>query len=285
MKLKQFEYLVPGTVFEACTLLQEYGAEAKILSGGTDIIVRMRDGHWKPQYLIDIKRIPALNLITYTAQEGLTIGATATLNEIAGSDIVQERYPVLAEGAHSVGSLQVRNRATLVGNICNASPLADTAPALLVYNATVTIASPAGERTLPIREFFTGPGTTVLQRGEIVTKIMLPPMANARGCYYKHARRKAVDLASVGVALLVPENPADGVRIALGAVAPVPVRAEKTEALLNAQTITAAILPRVQETIFADISPISDIRSSKEYRYTIATVLIQRGLKEILGLE
>ncbi|AZR72666.1 hypothetical protein BBF96_04235 [Anoxybacter fermentans] len=288
MKLTNFEYVVPGSVQEACQFLSEHGTEAKILCGGTDVIVRMRDGYWKPKYVVDIKRISGLNKISYDETIGLTIGATVTLNQVAGSEIVQKYYPVLAEGAHVIGSLQVRNRGTLVGNICNASPLADTAPALLVYEAEVTIAGPEGERVVPISEFFTGPGKTVLKIGEMVTKVTVPPITDAVGRYFKHARRKAVDLSSVGVAVLVLGKDGDKVkevRIALGAVAPTPVRAKNAEALLKDVTITPELLEKVKEAVVSDISPISDIRASKEYRTEISQILVKRGIEEILGWE
>ncbi|MCK4257645.1 MAG: xanthine dehydrogenase family protein subunit M [Halanaerobiales bacterium] len=287
MKLAQFQYLVPKTVEEACQFLVEYGPGAIVLCGGTDVVVRMRDGVIKPEYLVDIKKIPELNKIHYDETVGLTIGATATLNEISNSEVVQKYYSVLSDGAHEIGSLQVRNRGTLVGNICNASPLADTAPALLVYNAKVKIQGIQGTRVVPIGEFFTGPGSTVLESGEIVTEVIIPPITDAEGKYFKHARRKAVDLSSIGVAVLVlgkNENEISEVRIALAAVAPTPVRAKNTEALLKNAKITPELLEKVKETVLTDISPISDIRASKEYRYEISSVLVKRGIEEILGM-
>lgn len=288
MRIGNFEYVVPGSIKEACQFLVEHGADARIFNGGTDVVIRVRDGHWNPKYLVDIKRIPALKELAYDDVNGLTIGATVTLNQLGSLEAVHQYYPVLIEGAHVVGSLQVRNRGTLVGNICNASPLADTAPALLVYGADVTIANVDGERVVPIQEFFVGPGKTVVQPGEIVTKVTIPPVHNGEGKYFKHARRKAVDLSSVGVAVLVvgkDGNHVDEVRIALGAVAPTPVRAKHAEALLQNATVTPELLEQVKEAIGNDISPISDIRASKEFRLEISKVLTKRGIAEILGLE
>ncbi|MCK4257994.1 MAG: FAD binding domain-containing protein [Halanaerobiales bacterium] len=287
MKLNSFDYVVTSSVMEACQFLAEHGKEAKILCGGTDVVIRIREGHWKPKYLVDIKRIPGLNEVSYDEKNGLTIGAAVTLNQLGRYDFIREKYPVLIEGAHVVGSLQVRNRATMVGNICNASPLADTAPSLLVYDAEVTIASVEGERVVSIHDFFTGPGKTVVQEGEMVTKVTLPPIENAEGDYYKHSRRKAVDLACIGVAVLVvgkDGNKIKEARIALGAVAPTPVRARTAEALLKDATVTPELLEQVKEAVAKDISPISDIRASKEHRIEIAQVLAKRGIQEALGL-
>lgn len=153
--MKEFEYFKPDSIKETISILSRYGGKAQILNGGTDLIVGIRDKIIQPEYVVDIKAIPQLNKITYSEQDGLHIGATVTLNEISDSKVVQRNYPILAEVCKTVGSYQVRNRATLVGNICNASPAADTAPPLLVLEAKVNIIGPTGEKIVPINEFFT----------------------------------------------------------------------------------------------------------------------------------
>jgi len=176
--LKEFEYLKPDSIKETISILFQFGEKAQILNGGTDLIVEMREKIIQPEYLVDIKAIPQLNIITYNKQDGLNIRATVTLSEISNSIAVQTHYPFLVKACKTVGSYQVRNRATLVGNICNASPAADTAPPLLVLKAKVNIIGPTGEKIFPINQFFTGVKKNILKKGEIVTSITIPQLAN-----------------------------------------------------------------------------------------------------------
>jgi len=222
-----------------------------------------------------------LNRITYNKQDGLNIGATVTLNEISNSKIVQTNYPILAKACKTVGSYQVRNRATLAGNICNASPAADTAPPLLVLEAKVNIISLVGEKMIPINQFFTGVKKNVLKKGEFVTSVTVPPIKDKwTGVYLKQGRKKDVDLATVGVAVVCIR---DEVRIALGAVAPVPIRAFKTEELLKGKAIDEPLLEKIVKSALAEVSPISDIRSSKEYREEIIKILLKRAILQAKG--
>ena len=279
--MKEFEYLKPDSIKETILVLSQYGEKAQILNGGTDLIVEMRDKIIQPEYLVDIKAIPQLNRITYNKQDGLNIGATVTLNEISNSKVVQTHYPILVKACKTVGSYQVRNRATLVGNICNASPAADTAPPLLVLEAKVNITGPTGEKIVPINQFFTGVKKNILKKGEIVTSITIPPIKEKWvGVYLKQGRKKEVDLATVGVAVVCIR---DEVRIALGAVAPVPVRAFKTEELLKGKTIDESLLEKAGRSALTEVSPISDIRSSQEYREEIIKVLVRRAILQAKG--
>ncbi len=279
--LKEFEYLKPDSIKEIISILSQFGEKAQILNGGTDLIVEMRDKIIQPEYLVDIKAIPQLNRITYNKQDGLNIGATVTLNEISNSKVVQTHYPILVKACKTVGSYQVRNRATLVGNICNASPAADTAPPLLVLEAKVNIIGPTGEKIVPINQFFTGVKKNILKKGEIVTSITIPPIKGKWvGVYLKQGRKKEVDLATVGVAVVCIR---DEVRIALGAVAPVPVRAFKTEELLKGKTIDESLLEKAGKSALTEVSPISDVRSSQEYREEIIKVLVRRAILQAKG--
>ncbi|MFH1939245.1 MAG: xanthine dehydrogenase family protein subunit M [bacterium] len=280
--MKKFEYLRPDSIKETISILSQHGERARILNGGTDLIVEMRDKIIQPEYLVDIKAIPQLNRITYNKQDGLNIGATVTLNEISNSKVVQTHYPILVKACKTVGSYQVRNRATLVGNICNASPAADTAPPLLVLEAKVNIIGPTtGEKIVPINQFFTGVKKNILKKGEIVTSITIPPIKGKWvGVYLKQGRKKEVDLATVGVAVVCIR---DEVRIALGAVAPVPVRAFKTEELLRGKTIDESLLEKAGKSALTEVSPISDIRSSQEYREEIIKVLVRRAILQAKG--
>lgn len=279
--MKEFEYLKPDSIKETISILSQFGGKAQILNGGTDLIVEMRDKIAQPEYLVDIKAIPQLSRITYNKQDGLNIGATVTLNEISNSNAVQINYPILAEACKTVGSYQVRNRATLVGNTCNASPAADTAPPLLVLEAKVNIIGPTGEKIVPITQFFTGVKKNILKKGEIVTSITIPPIKDSwTGVYLKQGRKKEVDLTTVGVAVVCIR---DEVRIALGAVAPTPIRAFKTEELLKGKIIDEPLLKKAGESALTEVSPISDIRSSQEYREEIIKVLVRRAILQAKG--
>jgi carbon-monoxide dehydrogenase medium subunit len=279
--LRKFEYLKPDSIKDTISILSQYGERARILNGGTDLIVGMRDKILQPEYVVDIKAIPQLSRITYNKQDGLNIGATVTLNEISDSKVVQRNYPILAEACKTVGSYQVRNRATLVGNICNASPAADTAPALLVLGAKVNIIDPTGEKIVPINQFFTGVKKNILKKGEIVTSVIVPSLRDEwTGVYLKQGRRKDVDLATVGVAVVCIR---DEIRIALGAVAPTPIRAFKTEELLKGKTIDESLLEKAGKSALTEVSPISDVRSSQEYREEIIKVLVRQAVLQAKG--
>jgi len=279
--LRKFEYLKPDSIKEAILILSQYGDRARILNGGTDLIVGIRDKILQPEYVVDIKTIPHLNKITYNEQEGLTIGATVTLNEISDSKVVQRNYPILAEACKTVGSYLVRNRATLVGNICNASPAADTAPPLLVLDAKVNIVGSDGEKTVPLNQFFVGVKKNILKKEEVVISLTVPPLRDKwAGVYLKQGRRKDIDLATVGVAVVCVR---DEIRIALGAVAPIPVRVFKAEELLRGKIIDESLLEETAKSALAEVSPISDIRSSKEYRKEIVKVLIRRAILQAKG--
>jgi len=279
--LRKFEYLKPDSIKETISILSQYGGKAQILNGGTDLIVGIRDKINQPEYVVDIKAIPQLNKITYSEQDGLHIGATVTLNEISDSKVVRRNYPILAEACKTVGSYQVRNRATLVGNICNASPAADTTPPLLVLEAKVNIIGPTGEKIVPINEFFTGVKKNILKKGEIVTSVIVPFLRDEwTGVYLKQGRRKDVDLATVGVAVVCIR---DEIRIALGAVAPTPIRAFKTEELLKGKTIDESLLEKAGKSALTEVSPISDVRSSQEYREEIIKVLVRRAVLQAKG--
>ena len=277
--MRKFEYLKPDSIKEAILILSQYGDRARILNGGTDLIVGIRDKILQPEYVVDIKTIPHLNKINYNEQEGLTIGATVTLNEISDSKVVQRNYSILAEACKTVGSYLVRNRATLVGNICNASPAADTAPPLLVLEAKVNIVGSDGEKTVPLNQFFMGVKKNILKKEEVVISVTVPSLRDKWvGVYLKQGRRKDVDLATVGVAVVCIR---DEIKIALGAVASIPVRAFKTEELLKGKIIDESLLEETAKSALAEVSPISDIRSSKEYREEIIKVLVKRAILQV----
>ncbi len=257
----------------------EEGEQVYPLAGGTDLIVGMRGGKFAAKTLIDIKDVPELNVLKEEDQ-GITIGAAITLNEVTGFTPVRENVPILAEGCHSVGSYSIRNRATLAGNICNASPAADTAAPLYTLDAVINIAGSGGNRAIPIMDFFIGPGKTALNKGELVQSVLIrKPYPKGKGVYLKASRTGSVDLATVGVAV---QRWGDQVKIAIGAVAATPVRAFSVEKAVNeAGEKRWADAARL---VHEDISPITDLRGSREYRYHLVEVLVRRGLEQTMGV-
>ena len=247
------------------------------LTGGTDLIVGMRGGKFAAKIIVDIKDLPELKILEENDQ-GIVIGAAVTLNEIATFKPIIDHALVLSEGAHTVGSYPIRNRATLAGNICNASPAADTAAPLMVLNAQVKITGSHGKRTVSINEFFVGPGQNVLKKGELVESVLIPrPYPNGTGVYLKASRTGSVDLATVGVAVQSWDNK---VQVAVGAVAATPVRAISVEKAVNENG--EKDLARAASLARDDISPITDLRGSREYRYHMAEVLIRRGIEKVM---
>jgi carbon-monoxide dehydrogenase medium subunit len=279
--VKSFEYYKPRSLEEASDLLLRYGEEASILNGGTDLIVRMHDGLNDPKAVIDIKGIEGLTRMDYDEADGLTIGACVTLNQMSENPILLEKYRVIAEAGHTIGSCQVRNRATLVGNITNASPLADTATPLLTLDAMVKIFTPEGEKEVPIHDFFVWVRKTCLKVGDIVTGIRIPAYRAIEGSYQKHTRRDEVDLATVCATIISVDG---GIRIALGSVAPTPIRARKAEVYLNRRDLAEEVIEKAIEIALGEISPIGDIRASKVYREEIVRVLVRRGLRELMAI-
>jgi aerobic carbon-monoxide dehydrogenase medium subunit len=282
--VKEFEYFEPKSMQQALEWLTTYRARARILAGGTDMYLRLRKGVFLPDYVIDLKRVPDLDYITATREGGVEIGPTALQESVARSLLIRQMYPALAEAAGWVGSVQTRNRATLVGNLCNASPAADTAPALLSYGAQVKIASIHGERRVLLEEFFVGPGKTVLQHDELVAEIVLPAPAPHTGAAFLRRTRTAMDIAVVcGAAMLTVTNgTCQHARIALGAVGPTPMRALRAESALRGQALTEPLIEEAGRIAAEEARPIDDVRSSAEYRREMVSILTRRGLKQAL---
>jgi aerobic carbon-monoxide dehydrogenase medium subunit len=282
--VKEFEYLEPTSMPQALEWLNTYRARARILAGGTDLYLRLRKSVFLPDYVIDLKRVPDLDYITATREGGVQIGPTALQESVAHSLLIRQMYPALAEAAGWIGSVQTRNRATLIGNLCNASPAADTAPALLSYGAQVKMASINGERSVPLEEFFIGPGKTVLQDNELVAEIVLPAPAPHTGAAFFRRTRTAMDIAVVcGAAMLTVANgTCQEVRIALGAVGPTPMRAPRAESALRGQALTEPLIGDASRIAAEEARPIDDVRSSAEYRREMVSILTRRGLKQAL---
>jgi len=282
--LPKFDYLRPRTTEELAAALAVHGADAKLFAGGTDLVVLMRDRLVRPKYVIDIKGIEELRELSWDERRGLTIGAAVTLGELIASEVVRERFGALWKATGTLADPTIRNRATLVGNICNASPAADTAPALLVLGAEVEIASAKGKRVIPIREFFKGVKRTALEQGEFVRAVRVPnPPEGARGDYLKWGRTRGEDLAVVGVAGLAANSGKKLVRIALSSVAPTPLFVPEVEGVFEGGGSVEEQIDKAASIVIEKISPISDVRAGKEYRLYMAGVLTKQILKQLLG--
>ena len=296
--LSSFDYVRMSAHDEATRLLQEHGEAARPLMGGTDLFVRMRDGVIQPQILLDVKHLPGMRdivchqngrsqkLMAYDEQTGLTVGAAATMNEVGRCAEVLAHYPLLAEAANSVASYQLRNRATLGGNLCNGSPAADTAPAVLVLDGRLALYGPDGERDVPANEFFLGPGKTAIRAGELLTAIRFSRLPDgAAGRYIKLGRNKAGDLSIVGVAVFgFPDETASSgycFRIGLASVAPTPLRPLEAEALLAQNPPGEETFAQAAEKAMEAASPIGDVRASAQYRQAMVRNLTLRGLRDV----
>lgn len=285
MVLPNFEYMVPKTIGEACNLLLELGKGAKVFAGATDIIPPMRDKAFTVDYLIDLKHIPGMKYIEYDETEGLKIGALTTLREIETSPLVKEKNPAVAHAAKVVASTQIRAKGTMAGNLCNASPSADTPPILLAQNAKVLVQGPNKDRYIMMDDFFVGFKKTALEPGEIVTGFVIPPLKEGESAaYIKHAMRKAMDLAIIGVAvkLTMDGDVCKDARIALGAVAPTTMRARNAEKALIGKKLTDDVIVEASLAARDECSPISDIRASAEYRRDMIRVFTKRAIKQAL---
>jgi carbon-monoxide dehydrogenase medium subunit len=262
----------------------EQGDKAKLLMGGTDLLPGLRDGLFRPSVIIDVKHLPGMRQIDYDPGTGLRVGAAATMNQVAQHPIVLAHYPLLAQAANSVASYQIRNRATLGGNLCNASPCADTAPATLLLEGSLVLASATGERLVPASEFFLGPGQAALKPGELLTAIRFPvaPRPSAAR-YQKLGRCKSGDLSLVGVAVMCFHDLAGAgyrFRIGLGSVAPTPIRVRKAEEALAASCLTDHAWAEAAEQAMEASSPITDVRGTATYQRAMVRTLTLRGLRE-----
>lgn len=284
--MHNFAYYAPTSVEEAVGLLHQHAGQAKILAGGTDLFLRMQRRVVMPEVVVDIKRIPALGDLHYSASEGLHLGATVTHGAVVDHPAVQQHYGALARAANWVGALQTRHRGTVVGNLCNASPAADTAPALLAYGAQVRIAGPDGEREVPLEAFFQGPGRTALGAAEMVTALRLPPLTRPCGWGYARRTRTVIDIALVSTCVVIQAHNGvcDVVRVGLGAVGPTPLRAPQAEAALQGQRPTPTLVAEASRLAAAAARPISDVRCSAAYRQDMVHVLSQRCLEAALGM-
>ncbi len=280
----RFDYLEARTADEACSLLSQFEGKSKLIAGGTDLLVAMRARKIPPLCVINIKAIPDLNYIDHDGHS-LRLGALATLSDIESSPLVRDKFPVIADSARKIGTPQVRNVATVGGNLCNAAPSADMAPSLIGLESKAKIKGPKGERTVALDEFFTGPGETILRTGEMLTEIQVPDMKQYTGAVYlKLPARTAIGLAVVGVSAVITLNSTGtsvvDARIVLGAVAPTPIRAREAESLLKGKVIEDKLIDKVAEVAAQEARPISDVRGSASYRKEMISVLTKQAIKQ-----
>jgi carbon-monoxide dehydrogenase medium subunit len=284
--LPEFEYFRPGTLVEASDFLVRHAAEARPFLGGTDVFVRMRDGVLTPKYLVDVKNLPGMNDLHFDPLSGLTIGAAVNMNRVILSPEVQEYYPLLADACRSVASYQLRNRATIVGNICNASPAGDTLGACLAFESVLYIQGADGMRQESLANFFLGPGKTTLKVGDVAIALHLPPTPEgSQGAYLKLGRNKLSDLSIVGVTAL--GYPHSGTlsgyrfRLILASVAPVPFVVKEAEAYLANTPISPDSIREAALLAAEACAPIDDVRGSARYRQQMVKKLSARALNEV----
>ncbi len=277
--LNDFEYKKPKELDVALSLLSSHHEKAKILAGGTDLVVYLKEDILQPKLIIDIKGLSDLNKIEIS-DDYITIGAGVTFTDIIESKNIKEKLPILYQASESVASIGIRNRATVVGNICSAVPSLDSAPALLVYDSYVLTQNKSSKRSISIHDWFTGPKKTTLKPDELVLGIKIPVIKHT-GVYEKLGRYKGEDLAQAGIGIMVYDT--NKYRIAHCAVGPIPKRMKKLEDFLNGKEISNEVVTKAKKIITEEIFPISDIRSSAEYRSHMMKVMFERGLKKSIA--
>jgi CO/xanthine dehydrogenase FAD-binding subunit len=277
----EFEYARPGSLEEAVELLRDGGPAARVLAGGTDVVSELRDGLTAPDLLIDLKGIGGLDAIAL--EDGvLSIGALVTFTDVIESAAVRQEVPILWEAAKTVGSVGIRNRATVVGNICSAVPCCDAGPPLLVCEATVHVVGPGGPRSIAIADWFHGPRETALGQGEIVTSVRVQRPADGHGgAYVKLGRYRGEDLAQASAAVVA--LPGNRCRVAFGAVAPTPVRAPKIESLMEGRDLTESLIEEAKGLVPEESAPITDVRASEAYRAHMLPIMLERGVRAAVG--
>jgi carbon-monoxide dehydrogenase medium subunit len=289
MHLPSFEYLAPREPAELATMLAKHGKKARILSGGTDLLVQMKDHALSPKYLIDISGLKSLSTISFDEQNGLVIGSAAKMDELLRTPVVKERYQALWTATETVGARQILAMSSVGGNICNASPAADTPPALVAFDAEVRLSSADETRTMPLLDFILGNRETALREGEYLESIKLAVPPPDSGSAYHHFRvRGGMEIAMVSAAVNVQVDPESGSvkdsRIVLGVVAPTPIRATDAEEMLAGQVPSDELLASAAESCAKVSRPIDDFRASADYRREMLKVLFERAINEACAL-
>ena len=277
----KFDFVAPRSPEDAVLQLQERGPGGKLIAGGTDLLLQLKARVTRPSYVVDLSRLPELTRLEYQPNRGLWIGAMVRMRTIQQSPLVQERFGIVVDGAKLVGSIQIRNLATVGGNLCNAAPSADVAPPLIASGARAEILGPGGSRSVPLDEFFLGPRRTVLGSAELLLGVLVPePAARSGGHYLRHTPRKEMDIAVVGVGshLTLENGHCSDARIVLGAVAPTPLRAARAEAALRGQPLTPELIEHAAGLAAEEARPITDVRGNADFRRHLVAVLTSRTL-------
>ena len=280
--MQAFDYIAPRNIDEAISLLASQNGNARVLSGGTDLIVQLREGRRTAGLVVDVKNIPDLIQVTID-EKGLRIGAAASCQAICANPVVQEKYPGLVDGIHLIGGVQIQSRASVGGNLCNASPAADSIPALIVHHASCHIMGQGGERTLPVEEFCIAPGKNAMQAGELLAFVDMPaPQKNFGAGYLRFIPRNEMDIAVVGAgaSVLLDDDKKKFIsaRIALGAVAPTPLLATDAGDFLSGKDLTRVNIKEAARLAQSIAKPITDLRGTAEHRKHLCAVLVERAL-------
>lgn len=276
-------YESPKTIADAVKLLAAHGDKARPLSGGTDLVIQLRAGTRRPEFVVDVKHIPELTRISFSMQHGLHLGAAVSCIEIYENAEMRRNYPGLTEAAHLIGSLQIQSRASVGGNLCNGSPAGDSTPALIALGAKARLVGPSGERVVPVETFITGPARTVLQPGELLVELLIDaPGKHSSDAYLRFIPRNEMDIAVVGVGgsvtLDLDDDRVIDARIALGAVGPTPIVATEAAKAIIGKKLDATTLDNAARAASAAATPIDDMRGTAEFRRHIAGVLTRRVL-------
>lgn len=284
MSLPKFDYFEPKTIDEACSLLSKHKDEARIIAGGTDLLIELRKREISPKYIINIKKIPNLDYVSYN-KEGLAIGAVATLSDIENSGVVKKNFPLVAQAAHETGPLPIRNTGTMGGNLCNAMPSADTAPSLIGLEAKVKIQGPKGTRFTTVADFFVDSGKSALQNGEMLVEIQIPSLPlNTTGVFLKIPERSAMDVAVASVAAVITMDEAHSniveAKIVLGAVAPTPMRAHQAEDIVKGKAVSEDLIEKAALAAAKEAKP----RTRPDYKRELVRVLTNRAIREAVAV-
>ena len=284
MRLPAFEYHAPTRLEDVFALLDEHGPAAKLMAGGTDLLPGLKSGKRHCEHVIALKGVEELEGFSFDEKGGLDIGARTLLCDIGGSETVAEHYPALAKAITTLATVQVRNKATVAGNLCNASPCADTATPLLAYGARAVLRGPGGARELPLEEFFLGPGQTAIGENEVLERLVVPrPAAGLRSTFLKFSPRSRVDIAAVNMSLtlLLKGKTIESADLFLGTVAPTPMRAIQTEKVLVGAAISPELFERAACAARDECKPITDFRATAEYKRRIVHVMTRRALETL----
>lgn len=285
MLVSEIEVMSPATLLECLSIISNKGNNSRLIAGGTDAVVRMKDGKWRPETWININGLKELRYIQEKDGE-IHIGPLTTHTDIVHSSLLQEKADVLVQASREVGAIQMQNIGTIGGNIGTASPAGDTIPALFVLNAVLQLSSLNNKRLIPIEEFFIGPGRTVLKENEMITKIIIQPQdENEIGIFQKLGPRKAQSISIVNVAISLLMGEGRQVlrgKIAFGSVAPTIIRAKKCESIMTLNPLTDELIQNIAKVAWKEVMPITDVRATAEYRRDMASALLERGLYRLM---